>query len=390
MQDLAIDDDSAWEFWRHQWSLRTDTVYLNHGSFGPPSLPVQGAQQACKARLDSQPMDFFVREYELRWRQARRKLAEFVGSPPEDLVFVENATQAMNVVAHSFPLHTGDEVLLTDHEYGAVERIWRRRCEQTGAILRVANLPQPIESSEQLIAAVVGEITDRTRLLVASHITSPTAVILPVAELCAAARQQGVSTCIDGPHAPAQIAFCLAELGCDFYAASCHKWLSAPFGSGFLYVAPRWQSSIAPPQLSWGLLRPAKPQRWDDEFLWTGTRDPSAYLAVPAAIDFLEQVGMGLFRRRTHWLAQYARRTLTEFATREPLVPDCESWYGSMAHMPLPNVNAPQLQQSLWQRYGIEVPIIDWSGSSWIRVSCHLYNRKSDIDLLAAALRALV
>jgi isopenicillin-N epimerase len=305
-------------------------------------------------------------------------------------VFVENATQGMNVVALSLPLRAGDEVVLTDHEYGAVERIWYRRCRQVGATIRVASLPRPVESVEQLIASVLETFTIHTRLLVISHITSPTAIILPVQQLCAAAKEHNVATCIDGPHAPAQIPLNLSELGCDFYAASCHKWLSAPFGSGFLHVNSKWQSEIVTPQLSWGLLRPDKPQGWDDEFVWSGTRDPTAYLSVPAAIDFLEEVNLDLFRRRTHWLARYARERLAEFAPRRPLVADSDEWYGSMAHMPLPTVDSHQLQRQLWERYGIEVPIVDWSGNQWIRVSCHLYNTTAEVDLLVKALRELL
>lgn len=383
-------NDTAWESWRMQWRIRPDTVYLNHGSFGPPPLHVQQAQRNFKEQLDSQPVDLLVRQLPELWHNARRVLAEFVHAPAEDLVFVENSTQAMNIVANSYPLSPGEEVLLTDHEYGAVKRIWSRRCQQSGGVLREVSLPQPIESVEQVIAAVVGSISDKTRLLVVSHITSPTAIILPIAALCEAVHKKGVAICVDGPHAPAQIDLDLKQLDCDFYAASCHKWLSAPLGSGFLYVAPRWQSSIKTPQLSWGVLRPAAPHRWDDEFQWPGTRDPTAYLAVPAAIEFLENAGPEAFRSRTHFLARYARQALLEFADRAPLVPDDTTWYGSMAHAPLPDLNAQQLQQSLWQRFGIEVPIIEWSGCCWIRVSCHLYTRQSDIDLLVRALRELL
>lgn len=390
MPPRAIDDDSAWESFRREWKLRPGTVYLNHGSFGPPPTRVVEQQQIWKTQVDSQPMDFFVRQHAPAWRAARQRLAEWIRASAGDLVFVENATHGMNVVANSLPLRTGDEVLLTDHEYGAVERIWQRRCSQVGAVLRVTKLPQPIESVEQVVAAVLRGVTDRTRLLVVSHITSPTAIILPVKQLCAAARERNVVTCIDGPHAPAQVAVNIHDIGCDFYAASCHKWLSAPFGSGFLYVAPQWQSAIATPQLSWGLLRPDRPQKWDEEFIWCGTRDPSPYLTVPAAIEFLEHVGLTAFRQRTHWLASYARNRLSGFASRPPLVPDSSEWYGSMAHMPLPPVDTQRLQSSLWQQHGIEVPIVDWGGNQWIRVSCHLYNSTAEIDRLVKAIGELI
>ena len=240
------------------------------------------------------------------------------------------------------------------------------------------------------MAAIEAEVTERTRLLVVSHITSPTAVILPVAEICLAMRGRGVAVAIDGPHAPVQTTVAIDSLGCDFYTASCHKWLSAPFGSGFLFVAPPQQKRIRPPLLSWGRLPPLEPTSWSDEFLWTGTRDYSAYLTIAAAIDFSEQVGLEAFRLRTHRLARYAREQLVGYFGREPIVPNSPQWYGSMAHVPLPDGDRKSLQDALWQQFHIEVPIVAWNGARYVRVSCHLYNHEQQIDQLVAALRKLL
>jgi isopenicillin-N epimerase len=366
-------------------------TYLNHGSFGPPPRPVQVARQAWQQEVDRQPMDFFVRQYEPAWFEARRELAVFIGADPANLVFTENATAAMNVVADSFPLAAGDEVVLTDHEYGAVLRIWQRALERAGAgAPRIARLPQPITTAEEVVAAVFAATTGRTRLIVVSQITSPTAITLPVAQICAEARRRGIAVCVDGPHAVAQLPLELERLGCEFYCASCHKWLSAPFGSGFLYVAPTRHRTIRPPLLSWGRLLPQRVATWADEFIWSGTRDPSAYLATPAAIAVLEEVGLDVFRQTIHDLACYARQQLLEFADRPPLIPDSPEWYGGMAHVPLPSEVPEDLQHQLWQRYQIEVPIITWDERRWIRVSCHLYNRPADIDRLVRALRELL
>ena len=375
------------DHWRSQWRLRPDTLYLNHGSFGPPPLPVVEAQRQWKTRLDEQPMDFFVRQYTPAWFEARRRLAAFVHADPDDLVFVENATAAVNIVADCFPLASGDEVLLTNHEYGAVMRTLQRSCARTGAAPpRVVDLPLPFESADQVVDAIFAAVTPRTRLLVVSHITSPTAVILPVAEICRRARREGVAVCVDGPHAPAQVDIDLAALDCDFYAASLHKWLSAPFGSGFLYVAPKHQSSIRPAVQSWGRLQPETPTTWFDEFIWSGTCDPSPYLSVPTAIDFLESVGVAAFRRHCHELAQYARHRLVELTGLTPIVPDSPEWYGAMAHVPLPPGDARSLQVHLWEAHRIEVPIVNWNNARYIRVSCHLYNTREQIDKLVAAL----
>jgi len=375
-------------YWRSQWDLAPGVTYLNHGSFGPPPRPVQAARRAWQEQMDAQPMDFFFRRLEPAWFQARRRLAGLIGADERNLVFAENATAAMNVLAHSLPLGPGEDVLLTDHEYGAVQRIWRRAAESAeGAAMRIAKLPLPIETAEQVVDAIFAAASERTRLLVVSHITSPTAVTLPVEAIVAEAKRRGILVCIDGPHAVAQLPLDLERLGCDFYCASCHKWLSAPFGSGFLYVAPQHHARIRPPLLSWGRLPPTRLETWSDEFIWSGTRDPSPYLALPAAIDFLEQVGLDRFRRHTHALAQYARQRLVELTGQTPIVPDSPDWYGCMAQVPLPPGDAATLQRRLWTADGIEVPIVSWNDRRWIRVSCHLYNSCQEIDRLVEAVR---
>jgi len=401
---MPPDLPSEWSQWGRHWQLRGDTIYLNHGSFGPPPDIVRQARRDWIRRLDEQPMDFFVRQLEPALRAARAKLAEFVAASPADLIFVENATVGMNIVADSFPLAAGDEVLLTDHEYGAVKRIWQRACEQAGATLKIVTLPLPFRTADETTAAIMNAASERTRLIVVSHVTSLTAVILPVQQICDAARQRGIAVCIDGPHAPAQVELNLAKLDCDFYAASCHKWLSAPFGSGFLHVAPHHQSRIRPHVLSWGRLLPGPIESWSDEFIWSGTRDPAAFLSVPGAIDFLRTtVGLENFRRGSHALARYARQVVGQVSSLSqrkqgqvenlscvPLVPDDPVWYGSMAHVPLPPGDKYALQEQLWKRSGIEVPIVEFAGQRYIRVSCHLYNTTEQIDRLVETLGKLL
>jgi isopenicillin-N epimerase len=385
------DNDDDLRRWRDEWAIRPDTIYLNHGSFGPTPRSVRDCQLKWQAQLASQPMDFFVRNCEAAWLAARKRLAEFVGTTPNNLVFMENSSAAMNVVANSFALGSQDEVLLTDHEYGAVLRIWQRACRAAGAAEPIiASLPPKFESADQVADAIFAAATDRTRLLIVSHITSPTAVILPVQKICDEARRRGIAVCIDGPHAPAQAPLAIDALGCDFYTASLHKWVSAPIGSGFLYVAPHRQDAARTPQLSWGRLLPAKPKEWWEEFVWPGTRDPSAYLASTAAIDLLERVGLPNFRTHTHALAKHARERIVELTQLEPPTPDSDEWYGSMASVPLPPGDAPALQKSLWQKYGIEIPVVDRSGNRSIRVSCHLYTGVDHIDALLQALKALL
>ena len=372
-----------------QWSLGEGITYLNHGSFGPSPRPVLAARQAWQQRLQSNPINFLNREMEGALAETRQRLGEFVGCSADDLVLVDNATFAMNIVAQSMPLAAGEEVLLTDHEYGADVRIWQRRCDAAGARLVTARLPQPLSSADEVVAALFNHATPRTRLLVFSHVTSPTAVVLPAEAICRRARELGLTVCVDGPHAIGMRPLDLAALDCDYYAASCHKWLSAPIGSGFLYVHPRVQAGIRSPVVSWG--KPlGEVKSWRDELVWLGTRDPSSLLAIPAALDFFETVGWDEFRAHGHGLARLAREKISELTGLEPLVPDSADWYGTMISLPLPAAIGPSLQRSLWERHRIEIPLTQWQDRWWIRPSCHLYTREADIERLVAALGGLL
>jgi isopenicillin-N epimerase len=381
-----IRSDHFWYDVASQWQIRPGTIYLNHGSFGPPPAPVREARRTWQEQLDAQPMDFFVRQYEPAWQSARQRLAEFLQASSDDLVFLENATAGMNVVARSVRLRPGDQVLLTDHVYGAVARIWEAACARAGAQRVTVELPRPIETADQIVSAIERAITDRTRLLVVSHVTSATALVLPIEAICRAAAARAVPVCVDGPHAPLHVPLDLGSLACDYYTASCHKWLSAPFGSGFLYVHPRRQDDIEPAVVSWGRLLPFIPERWDEQFIWSGTRDPSAFLSVPTAIEFFNELGVERVRERMHGLADYARGRLIEALGTQTLAPATSSWYGAMAHVRLADGEGPPLQRLLWETYGIEVPIICWHDRRYVRVSCHLYNTREQIDRLLEAL----
>jgi isopenicillin-N epimerase len=390
-----MDRELDWAAVRDEWSLRPGVVYLNHGSFGPSPRCVIEAREEWSRRLEAEPMDFFVRTMEADLDAAAEELGRFVGADADGIVFVPNATVAMNLVAANVRLRPGDEVLATNHEYGAVLRIWREACRAAGAELVVRRLPEFLDSGEEIAEAFLAGITDRTRLVVVSHVTSPTAVILPVKAICEGARRRGVPVCVDGPHAPAMVDVNLAALGCDYYCASLHKWLSAPFGSGFLYVAKRHRQGLRPVVTSWGGSLGGRPASWKDEFTWAGTYDPAPYLAVPEAIRFLDRVGIERFRERAHALARSARERLVTLTGIEPFVADTAQRYGSMIALPLPPLDgfegghgrADPLQLRLWQERRIEVPVMHWGGHRLLRVSCHLYNTEEDLDRLSKALR---
>ena len=390
MRMLHVDDEAAWRAWRNEWSLADGVTYLNNGSFGPTPRAVSQARREWLDKVEADPHDFFVRQLGPRLAECRRRLGELVGTAGDNLVLVENATVAMNVVATSVHLQPGDEVLINDHEYGAVLRIWERECRRAGATLVVQPLPVPIASAEEVVETLLAAATDRTRLLVASHVTSPTAIVLPVEAICRRAREMGIATCIDGPHAIAMLEMNLDRLDCDYYCASCHKWLCAPLGSGFLYVHPRRQPTVEPALMSWGRPLEGDVASWRDEFNWVGTRDPSVFLAVPAAIDFLNRLDLDNFRLRTHALAAYARERIVESIGAEPLVPDEVEWYGSMISLRLSDGESEPLQRVLWERHRIEIPIVAWQGRRLVRPSCHLYTSRDDIDRLVNALKELL
>ncbi len=353
-------------------------------------LPVRAARQIWQQRMDEQPMDFFVRQHEDAWLTARRVLAQFVQAPADDLVFVENATAGMGVVANSVRLRPGDQVLLTDHEYGAVQRIWDRACRLAGAERIVVRLPQPVESSEELVSAIMQAVTDRTRLLVVSHITSPTALILPIRAICHAAATRGVPVCVDGPHRRCMLTSTSRRSHAHFTQPAAISGSALPFWLRVPLLRPRWQGDIEPTNLSWGRLLPAIPKRWDEQFVWSGTRDSRHYFAVPAAIEFFRTLGIDRVRDTIYDLAMYARQALVDTFRTTPLAPPTPQWYGAMAHVPLPDGDAESLQRQLWERHRIEVPIVAWEGRRFVRVSCHLYNTKSQVNSLIDALRTMV
>ncbi len=384
-----------WTEFVHRWRIAEGCTYLNHGSFGPSPLPVQEKRMELLAELESQPMEFLIRTTPRLLKEATQSLAAFLNCEQGNLAFVPNATEGMNVVAKNVPLAAGDEVLLTDHEYGAVVRIWGNACKQVGAKTVLVRLPQPLQSKDEVVEAIFAAVTEKTRILVVSHVTSPTAVILPVQEICQRAKQSGLMVVIDGPHAPVMVDVDLRSMGCDFYCASTHKWLCAPFGTGFLYVKSKYKQGLVPNTISWGRSLQGDDAHWTDEFHWPGTFDPTGYLSIPTAIQFFKEIGLKRFREQTHALAKYARERLLDLTDRAPLSEDSEEWYGSMVTVPFdagettnlkPGEPHP-LQKWLATEHQLEVPVFEWHQQWHVRVSCQLYNTPEQIDLLVKLLQ---
>ncbi len=367
--------------------LKPGVVYLNHGSFGACPRPVFERYQALQRDLEAQPVEFLGRRFVALMRSARESLGSFLGADPGDLVFVPNATTGLNAVARSLRLAPGDEVLATDHEYGALDRTWTFLCEKAGARYVRQSVPVPFRSREAVADAVWAGVTPRTKILFFSHVTSTTALVFPAAELVRRARERGIVSVVDGAHAPGQIPLDLEGIGADFYAGNCHKWMNGPKGSAFLYARRGAQALVEPLVVSWGW-RPERPgrSRFVDEHEWQGTRDVAAYLSVPAAIEFMAEHDWDAVRRWCHVLTVLARDRVNALTGKPALAVANGGWFAQMATMELPRCDHELLQRRLYDEFAVEIPTFAWNGGSWIRVSIQAYNTEADVDTLVRAL----
>jgi isopenicillin-N epimerase len=383
-----------------QFLLRRDITFLNHGSFGACPRPVFETYQQWQRTLEMQPVEFLGRRLNGLLAEARARLAAFIGAAPDDVVFVPNVTYAMNIVARSIDLRPGDEVLGSNHEYGAVERTWRYVCDQRGAVYIPQPVALPVDDDSAIVEQIWSGVTERTKVITLSHITSPTALIMPIATICQRARDAGIITVIDGAHALGQIDLDMQAIGADFYGGNCHKWLCAPKGAGFLYARPDHQALLQPLVVSWGW-QPRQPMRssflaypegasFRDYYEWMGTDDPSAFLSVPAAIDFQTANDWSTVRRACHALLVDASRRIAGLTGCAPLTPDGEAWWMQMRALPLPPCDPKEVQARLWNEFRIEVPCFDWESAPLIRISIQAYNTPADIDRLLEGLRAVL
>jgi isopenicillin-N epimerase len=378
---------------RDQYLLDPEIVFLNHGSFGAVPRPVFETFQRWQMEVERQPVLFFRRAEE-QLAEARAAAGAFINAPADDLVFVPNATTGLNIVIRSLPLAGGDEILSTNHEYGALVKTWGLVCQKTGAIYRPHPIPLPAASHDEIVESIWTAVTPRTKVLYLSHITSPTAMILPVAELCRRARAAGIFTIIDGAHVPGHIPLDLAAIGPDAYSGNFHKWLSAPRGSAFLYVRPEHQRTIVIDGRRARLEPMTVSHGWGDETSfrqrheWQGTRDLTAFLSVPAAIEFQRQHDWPAVRERCHALASAARRRVAELTGLPPLTPDSPDWFGQLIALAAPPFEAPRLKARLYDEYRVEIPVFPWEEHHIVRASFAAYNTHDDLERLIAALKA--
>lgn len=376
--------------------LDPEVVFLNHGSFGACPRPVFEDYQRWQLKLERQPVEFLDsrRGLAANLRVAREALAAEFGTAADNIAQVSNATTGLNVALQSLPLKPGDEILTTNHEYSALEKTLAFVARRTGAKIVVAEVPLPLTSAEAFHDAVLAAVTERTRVLFLSHVTSATALVFPIERLIAEARQRGIWSVIDGAHAPGHVPLDLDALGADVYSGNCHKWLMAPKGSAFVHVRPEWQAMIDPLVVShgWtadnkepGVRGPFGASAFVDEIEMQGTRDPSPWLAVPAALAF---------RRAHDWwqVAAECSRLAQETAARVrdlfglDALSSPEFSAPQMVAMPIPACDPIAVHDALLRDYGIEIPVFEWQGHHIARLSCQGYNTREQMDLLVTAL----
>jgi isopenicillin-N epimerase len=385
------------------WTLDPSVTFLNHGSFGACPQAVLEFQSDLRARMERQPVQFLARELEARLDEARAALAAFVGAVAGDLAFVPNATSGVNAVLRALVFAPGDELLTTDHAYNACRNALHFVAERSGASVVVAPVPFPLGGPEAVVEAVLAKVTSRTRLALLDHVTSPTGLVWPIAELVASLAERGVETLVDGAHAVGMLPLDVSAIGAAYYTGNCHKWLCAPKGAGFLHVRRDLQEMVRPLAISHGArLQRADRSRYLLEFDWVGTVDPTAYLSVPAAIRVMGAAlpgGWPALRAHNRDLALAGRRLLCDaLGIPEPAPP---SMIGSLAAVPIaagspePPASAlycDPLQDALRERAGIEVPVLPWPAppQRLLRISAQLYNTLADYERLAGTLGSVL
>jgi isopenicillin-N epimerase len=371
---------------KNHFLLDPSVTFLNHGSFGATPKPVFDVYQRWQLELERQPVEFLGRRFTGLMAESRTALGAYLGAHADNLVYTQNVTISLNIVARSLNLSAGDEVLTSDHEYGALDRTWRFLSKEHG--FTYINHPTSLESKAAFVESFWAGVTPRTRVIFLSHITFPTAVIFPIEEIIRRAKNAGILTVIDGAHVAGQIPLNLDSLGADFYGGNLHKWLCAPKGAGFLYASPAAQRLLKPLVVSWGYeSETPSGSQFVDHHEWWGTRDIAAFLSVPAAIRFQQEHDWDKVRAACHDLVRDAQKCICELTGLHPIHSDDDSWFAQMSAAPLPDdTDIIALKSRLYDAYRIEVPLTTWKDKKLIRVSVQGYNTQEDVDKLVDAL----
>ncbi len=382
MQDAA--------FFKQQFLLRDDITFLNFGSFGATPKPVFEAGQRWQLEMEREPVQFITEQLPFHLKTARESLAAFLNCDADDVVYVTNPSYAVNIIAKSFDLKEGDEVLTTNLEYGACDRTWKYYCRQKGANYVRQPIRFPLESREDFMEQFIAGITPKTKLIFISHITSSTGLRLPVEDICAIARERNIITFIDGAHGPAQVPVDLSAMNADIYTGACHKWMLSLKGSSFLYVRRSLQSRFDPLVVSWGYdsLAPSHSVFLDYHQL-QGTKDYSAFLSVPDAIRFMKENDWPVAREHCRTLVQYNAARFCSLLKAEPLAPVNDDFIAQLYSIRIAVQEPEKLHRLLYERYNIQVPVMQHEDQCYLRYSIQAFNTQDDLDRLYVALQRI-
>ncbi len=372
--------------------LDPDIIFLNHGSFGATPREVFDVYQQWQRRLEAQPVKFIARELFGYFKETRETLGAYLNADADDLVLVPNATFGVNIVARSLKLEAGDEILMSDHEYGACYNAWLLNTQNSEVKIVEQKISLPLKSPTEIVEEFWQGVTPRTKVIFLSHITSPTALTLPVQEICRRARAAGILTLIDGAHAPGQMPLDLRAIDADFYVGNAHKWMLSPKGAGFLHVRRHNHALLTPLVVSWGWGQNSPYStgtKLIDDLEWWGTKDPSASLTVKAAIEFIQKHDWRRVQEESNLLLTTALEKIAKITQLPPAY--MENSYHQMAIAPLPlkTENAAAFQTALYNEHQIEIPIIQWQERVFARISIQAYNTAQDVDALVNAIRVL-
>jgi isopenicillin-N epimerase len=376
---------------KSKFLLRNDITYLNFGSFGACPAPIFETYQAFQRELEEEPCQFIFAKGPAYLKRSREALGAYLNCDAQDLVYMPNPSHAVNLVAKSFPLGPGEEVLTTDIEYGACEKTWSYYCKKAGAILRKQHIPLPLTTSAAFVETLFAGVTKNTRLIFVSHVTSSTALIFPVGEICKRAKALGIPCFVDGAHGPGQVDVDLRTLDADYYAGACHKWMMAPKGSAFLYARRDRQAGLDPLVVSWGYdsATPSSSQ-YLDYHEGQGTRDYSAFISLPACIEFMETHNWKTVAKACRELTQQNAERFTSLLGCKPLAPLTDEFIGQMLSLPVKTSSPEALQLKLFREHQIEIPVMRQGDDVYLRYSINGFNSQEDLDKLYEALKQVI
>lgn len=370
--------------------LRDDITFLNFGSFGACPKEIFDDYLRWQHLLEKEPVQFITVDGYNYIKHALTALGEYVNCDSKDLVFVPNPTHAINILAKNLPLQSGDEILTTSLEYGAMDRTWNYYCEKSGAKYIRAKISLPIHSKEDFLEEFWKGFSEKTKCIFISQITSSTALILPIKEICEEAKKRGLITIVDGAHVPGHIELNLEELNPDFYTGACHKWMMTPKGSSFLYVKKEFQKTLDPLIISWGYKSFAPSDSlFFDYHQFNGTRDFSAYLTIPKAIEFMEKYNWKTISENCKSELLTCAPKLFDFLKTKPLAPLNKDFFGQICSAEIKTNEPEKLQRLLFQKYKIEIPVMRHDNKCYIRFSFQAFNKSEEIDYLIDSLKMI-